>query len=84
MENICSQCGVTIADAQILYTAQGAAICINCNLQGEIKQSERRAAANVHHSAWSAFGVGFVARSILLLIILLAVLLVVFIRHRAG
>lgn len=84
MENTCSQCGATIAGAQTLYTAQGAAVCLKCNVQGEIKESERRAAANVPQSAWSAFGAGFVSRAILLIVVLLAVLLVLFIRHRTG
>jgi len=83
MENVCSQCGVRISDAEILYTTQGAAVCMNCNVQGEIKESERRAAANVPQSAGSAFLTGFVARSIVILVLLLAALLVAFLRHRS-
>lgn len=84
METVCSQCGVTITGAQVFYTAQGAAVCHKCNVQGEIKESERRAAENAPTPARSAFLSGFVYRSILIVIVILAVLIVMFIRRRVG
>jgi hypothetical protein len=57
----CSQCSRPLTGAQILYTAQGAMICTQCQVAGEVKQSVSKAAGTIRNAAMSCLALAFVA-----------------------
>jgi hypothetical protein len=58
---VCNQCSRSLAGPEILYTPNGAVICSQCQLLGEVKQSTRKAAGNIRGAAFSCFGLSLVA-----------------------
>jgi uncharacterized membrane protein len=47
----CSQCGVTLQPADVLYTADARVVCQKCYALGDIVETDKRAAHNIRNAA---------------------------------
>lgn len=61
MDATCSTCGRPISGGDVLYSPEGATLCPACNAGRELLDADKRAAANIKASAWSALGLAILS-----------------------
>ena len=61
MNGLCSSCQRAIEGDQVLLSQEGELLCPQCNDQDELLRMDRRAAANIKKSAYSAIGMALLS-----------------------
>jgi hypothetical protein len=58
MKATCSGCGVALAQADVLYTADAKPVCAACNSKADLVDTDKRAAGNIVKAGWASLGAG--------------------------